>query len=197
MIGYLEGSLKRLDATHAIVLAGGVGYDVHISLQTYYRLEGQPHVALDIYTHVREDMIALYGFASAEEKFAFEKLIGISGIGPTLAQKILSGIDAPDLADAVARADTRKLSSIPGVGKKTAERICLELRDKLALPEAAAAAPAAALRTSVDDDVHSALVNLGYRPKEADAALDAARKELGNDAELSALLRRALKQLTK
>jgi Holliday junction DNA helicase RuvA len=196
VIGYLEGPLKRLDAARAIVLAGGVGYDVHISLQTYYRLEGKAHVALDIFTHVREDVIALYGFASADEKIAFEKLISISGIGPTLAQKILSGIDAPDLAEAVARNDTRKLSSIPGVGKKTAERICLELRDKLALTEATAA-PSAPTRTSVDDDVHSALLNLGYRPKDADAALDAARKELGNDAELSALLRRALKQLTK
>jgi len=196
MIGYLEGSLKSLDATRALVLTGGVGYQIHISLQTYYRLEGKPHVALDIYMHVREDVIALYGFASAEEKIAFEKLISISGIGPTLAQKILSGIDAPDLADAVARGDARKLSSIPGVGKKTAERICLELRDKLALPPAAAT-PDNPTRTSVDDDVHSALLNLGYRPKDADAALDAARKELGNDAELSALLRRALKQLTK
>jgi Holliday junction DNA helicase RuvA len=196
MIGYLEGTLKSLDATRALILTGGIGYQVHISLQTYYRLEGKPQVALDIYMHVREDMIALYGFASADEKFAFEKLISISGIGPTLAQKILSGIDPPDLADAVARGDTRKLSSIPGVGKKTAERICLELRDKLALPPAATT-PATTTRTSVDDDVHSALVNLGYRPKDADAALDAARKELGNDAELSALLRRALKQLTK
>ncbi len=196
MIGYLEGSLKQLDATRALVLAGGVGYEVHISLQTYYRIEGKPHVALDIYTHVREDLIALYGFASAEEKAAFEKLISISGIGPTLAQKILSGIDPPDLADAVARADTRKLSSIPGVGKKTAERICLELRDKLILP-VTATAPTATSRSSVDDDVISALVNLGYRPKDAEAALDAARKELGNEAELSALLRRALKQLTK
>lgn len=196
MIGYLEGALKQLDATRALVLAGGVGYEVHISLQTYYRIEGKPHVALDIYTHVREDLIALYGFASAEEKAAFEKLISISGIGPTLAQKILSGIDPPDLADAVARADTRKLSSIPGVGKKTAERICLELRDKLILP-VTATAPAATSRSSIDDDVISALVNLGYRPKDAEAALDAARKDLGNEAELSALLRRALKQLTK
>ena len=196
MIGYLEGTLKQLDATRALVLAGGVGYEVHISLQTYYRIEGKPHVALDIYMHVREDLIALYGFASAEEKMAFEKLISISGIGPTLAQKILSGIDPPDLADAVARADTRKLSSIPGVGKKTAERICLELRDKLVLP-VAATAPAVTSRTSIDDDVVSALVNLGYRPKDAETALDAARKELGTEAELSALLRRALKQLTK
>src|SRR6202521_6100105 len=172
MIGYLEGTLKQLDATRALVLAGGVGYEVHISLQTYYRIEGKPHVALDIYTHVREDLIALYGFVSAEEKAAFEKLISISGIGPTLAQKILSGIDPPDLADAVARADTRKLSSIPGVGKKTADRICLELHDKLVLPEAARAASPATSRMSINDDVQSALVNLGYRAKEAESAVE-------------------------
>src|SRR5712692_9528450 len=120
MIGYLEGTLKHLDATRALVMAGGVGYDVRISAQTYYRLEGKREVALDIYTHVREDTLALYGFATPEENSAFEKLISISGIGPTLAQKILSGIGAPDLADAVARGDSRRLSSIPGVGKKTA-----------------------------------------------------------------------------
>ena len=198
MIGYLEGHLKHLDATLAIVLAGGVGYEVHISLQTYYRLEGNGNAALEIYTHVRDDVLALYGFAAPEEKYAFEKLIGIAGIGPTLAQKILSGIDAPDLADAVARADARKLSSIPGVGKKTAERICLELRDKLVVGEAAKdAAPAVPTRTSIDDDVHSALVNLGYRPKDADAALDTARKQLGGEAEFSAVLKAALRQLTR
>jgi len=194
MIGYLEGSLKQLDATRALILAGGVGYEVHISLQTYYRLEGRRDAALEIFTHVREDALALYGFASAEEKIAFEKLISISGIGPTLAQKILSGIDAPDLADAVARGDTRKLSSIPGVGKKTAERMCLELRDKLALP----ATPATPMPTrhSTDDDVQSALVNLGYRPKDADIAVEKARKELGAEAEFSALLRKSLRYLT-
>jgi Holliday junction DNA helicase RuvA len=198
MIGYLEGRLKHLDATLAIVLAGGVGYNVHISLQTYYRLEGQQDVALQIYTHVREDALALYGFAAPEEKYAFEKLIAISGIGPTLAQKILSGIDAPDLADAVARGDARKLSSIPGVGTKTAERICLELRDKLDVSGVArGAAPAVATRSSIDDDVHSALVNLGYRPKDADTALEAARKQLGADAEFSAVLKAALRQLTR
>jgi Holliday junction DNA helicase RuvA len=196
VIGYLEGRLKHLDATLAIVLAGGVGYNVHISLQTYYRLEGRGEAALEIYTHVRDDALALYGFATPEEKFAFEKLISIAGIGPTLAQKILSGIDAPDLADAVARGDARKLSSIPGVGKKTAERICLELRDKLVMGEAAAA-PVATTRTSIDDDVHSALINLGYRPKDADAALDAARKQLGAEAEFSAVLKAALRQLTR
>ena len=198
MIGYLEGRLKYLDATRAVVLAGGVGYEVHISLSTYYGLEGRADASLEVYTHVREDALSLYGFATPEEKFAFEKLISISGIGPTLAQKILSGIDAPDLADAVARGDARKLSSIPGVGKKTAERICLELRDKLVVAEAAKdAAPAVATRTSIDDDVHSALVNLGYRPKDADAALEVARKQLGGEAEFSAVLKAALRQLTR
>lgn len=195
MIGYIEGNLRQLDATRALVVAGGVGYEIHISLSTYYKLEGKREVALDIYTHVREDTLALYGFASAEEQHAFEKLISISGIGPTLAQKILSGIDANDLADAVARADARKLSSIPGVGKKTAERICLELRDKL-VAGAADAAPVAA-SPSIDDDVHSALVNLGYRPKDADVALENARKDLGKDAEFSAVLKAALRHLTR
>ncbi|HXA17383.1 MAG TPA: Holliday junction branch migration protein RuvA [Thermoanaerobaculia bacterium] len=197
MIGYLEGTLKQLDATRALVLAGGVGYEVHISLQTYYKLEGQKSVALQIFTHVREDALSLYGFASAEEKFAFGKLISISGIGPTLAQKILSGIDAPDLAEAVTRGDVRKLSSIPGVGKKTADRIILELRDKLLLPESAREQTTPSARTSMDDDVHSALINLGYKPRDAESALEMARKELGNDAELSALLKAALRQLTR
>jgi Holliday junction DNA helicase RuvA len=197
MIGYLTGTLTRLNATDAMVVAGGVGYEVHISLSTYYRIEGKRDVELEIYTHVREDILALYGFASTEEKYAFEKLISISGIGPTVAQKILSGIDANELADAIARNDTRKLSSIPGIGKKTAERICLELRDKLVAGAAPATTPAAPTRTSIDDDVHSALVNLGYKPKDADGALEASRKELGNEAEFSAVLKRALRQLTK
>ena len=199
MIGYLEGRLKQLDATRAVVLAGGVGYEVHISLSTYYGLEGHSEVSLEIYTHVREDTLSLYGFATGDEKFAFEKLISISGIGPTLAQKILSGIDAPDLADAIARNDARKLSSIPGVGKKTAERICLELRDKLVFAEGqrGAAVAATPTRSSIDDDVISALVNLGYKQAQAEMALTNARKELGNEAELSALLKGALRQLTK
>jgi holliday junction DNA helicase RuvA len=196
MIGYIQGTLKHLDATRALVMVSGVGYDVHISAQTYYRLEGKRDVELEIYTHVREDALALYGFATTEEKVAFEKLISISGIGPTLAQKILSGIDAPDLADAVARGDARKLSTIPGVGRKTADRICLELRDKLVLPSPEAETRPVT-RGAVDEDVHSALINLGYRPKDADVAIEAARKELGSDAELPALLRAALRQLTR
>ena len=196
MIGYIEGVLKQLDATRALVVAGGVGYELHISLSTYYRLEGKPQVALEVYTHVREDALSLYGFASPEEKYAFEKLISISGIGPTLAQKILSGIDPADLAEAIAGNDVRKLSSIPGVGKKTAERICLELRDKIVLPTTAATT-APPTRLSVDDDVHSALINLGYRPKDAELAVDKARQELGGDAEFSAVLKRSLRHLTK
>ncbi|HJW92991.1 MAG TPA: Holliday junction branch migration protein RuvA [Thermoanaerobaculia bacterium] len=196
MIGYLSGKLRKLDATLALVLTGGVGYEVRISLTTYYKLEGRSDVELEIYTHVREDQLSLYGFATAEEKMAFEKLIGISGIGPTVAQKILSGIDVADLADAVARDDVRKLSSIPGVGKKTAERICLELRDKLQLATGTAPIPSTS-RHSIDDDVHSALVNLGYNPKSADAAVDAARKQIGAEAEFSTLLKAALRQLTR
>ncbi len=195
MIGYIEGTLKQLDASRALIVAGGVGYEVHISLSTYYRLEGTREAALQIYTHVREDALSLYGFATPDEKLAFEKLISITGIGPTLAQKILSGIDPADLADAIGRGDTRKLSSIPGVGKKTAERICLELRDKLSI--APATTPAAPTRISIDDDVHSALENLGYRPKDAEIAVEKARGELGGDAEFSAVLRRALRHLTK
>jgi Holliday junction DNA helicase RuvA len=196
MIGYLQGKLRQLEATRALLVTSGVGYEVHISLTTYYKLEGRSDVELEIYTHVREDQLSLYGFASTEEKMAFEKLIGISGIGPTVAQKILSGIDVADLADAVARDDVRKLSSIPGVGKKTAERICLELRDKLALQTGVAPAPSTG-RHAIDDDVHSALVNLGYNPKAADAALDNARKLVGTEAEFSTLLKAALRQLTR
>jgi len=197
MISYLQGGLKNLEAGRITVLTNGVGYEVHISLQTYYKLEGQREAALEIYTHVREDTLALYGFATSEEKFAFEKLISISGIGPMLAQKILSGIEPHDLAEAIANSDTRKLSSIPGVGKKTADRICLELRDKLVLPEEGRAEAATPSRVSVHDDVHSALVNLGYRPRDADLAIEAARKELGSNAEFSPMLKAALRQLTK
>jgi Holliday junction DNA helicase RuvA len=198
MIGYLEGTLKQLDASQALVVAGGVGYLVNIPTSTYYKLEGQSSGALLIHTHVREDALALYGFATPEEKFAFEKLISISGIGPRLAQVILSGIDPLELAEAIVRGDSRRLSSIPGVGKKTSERICLELRDKLVLTagEAPTAVPVSS-RTSVDDDVLSALVNLGYKAAAAESALEKARKEAPADAELPALLRAALRQLTK
>ncbi|HVT02516.1 MAG TPA: Holliday junction branch migration protein RuvA [Thermoanaerobaculia bacterium] len=197
MIGYLEGRIHSLTTERVIVLAGGVGYMVQIPLSTYYRLEGSPTAALQIHTHVREDALALYGFSSVEEKFAFEKLISISGIGPRLAQVILSGIDVTDLAEAIVRSDTRRLSSIPGVGKKTSERICLELRDKLILPEATEPRASAPRRTSIDDDVVSALQNLGYKSNFAENAIKTARGQLGETPEFSDLLKAALRQLTK
>lgn len=197
MIAWLEGKLRTLQADEAVIMAGGVGYRVQIPLSTYYKLEGKPDASLHIHTHVREDALSLYGFSTAEEKFAFEKLIAISGIGPRLAQVILSGIEVPELAEAIVRGDTRRLSSIPGVGKKTSERICLELRDKLMLPEAGSAPRNAPVPIALEDDVISALTNLGYRQPNAEAAVRDARKEMGAEAEFSTLLKQALRRLTR
>ena len=198
MIGYLEGFIQSLQPDRVIVLAGGVGYAVNIPLSTYYRLEGETTAKLLVHTHVREDVLALYGFQTANEKLAFEKLISISGIGPRLAQVILSGIDVLDLASAIALGDVRRLSSIPGVGKKTAERICLELRDKLAIDEAKGVAAPAKPRVSVDDDAVSALVNLGYRAAIAEDAVRKAHDEMGDgEHDFSALLRNALAKLAR
>ena len=195
MIGYLEGPIRFLQTDRVVVNAGGVGYLVHIPLSTYYKLEGKEHASLHIHTHVREDALALFGFVTADEKTAFEKLIGISGIGPRLAQVILSGIGVGDLAAAILQNDARRLNSIPGVGKKTSERICLELRDKLVLSPGNDAAPPSPL-TGLDDDVVSALVNLGYRDTAANTAVTKARKTFEDEPEFSDLLRSALSQLT-
>lgn len=197
MIAYIEGPLHSLTTEQAIVLAGGVGYAVNIPLSTYYKLEGSREARLFVHTHVREDALALYGFQSPDEKSAFERLISISGIGPRLAQVILSGIEVRELAEAIAKGDARRLSSIPGVGKKTSERIILELRDKLLLSDIAAQPQQpAAPRSSVDDDVVSALVNLGYKGATAENAVKAAHQQ-GAAAEFSPLLKAALRQLTK
>jgi Holliday junction DNA helicase RuvA len=197
MIGYIEGAIRTLEPERVVVMAGGVGYLVNIPLSTYYKLEGTTVAALLIYTHVREDALALYGFGTADEKAAFEKLISISGIGPRLAQVILSGISTEDLAEAVMRGDSRRLSLIPGVGKKTSERICLELRDKLVLPGGRAAEPQARRPAALDDDVVSALVNLGYKAAVAQPAVAAAHKEIEGEAEFPILLRTALRRLTR
>jgi holliday junction DNA helicase RuvA len=197
MIGYIEGPIHLLETSRVVVLAGGVGYDIQIPLSTYYRLEGAAEAKLQIHTHVREDAIALFGFSSAAEKTAFEKLISISGIGPRLAQVILSGIEVAELASAIGRGDARRLSSIPGVGKKTSERIILELRDKLVLAELAdQPAAVASPRGSVEDDAVSALINLGYRANAAEGAVRRAREELGEEADFSPLLKRALRSLS-
>ena len=197
MIAYLKGTIHSLAADRVIVMAGGVGYAVQIPLSTYYKLEGKPDAALHVHTHVREDALALFGFATEDEKAAFEKLISISGIGPRLAQVILSGIEDPDLAEAIAKGDARRLSAIPGVGKKTSERIILELRDKLILSEVSTPRQPITPPTTVDNDVVSALVNLGYKPASAEAAVKSAHQQLGSDVDFSPLLKAALRQLTK
>lgn len=198
MIGYLEGPVFSLEPERVIVNAGGVGYLVRIPLSTYYRLEGQSRAALQIHTHVREDEIALYGFATVDEKSAFEKLISITGIGPRLAQVILSGISPVELAEAIVRTDIRRLSSIPGVGRKTSERICLELRDKLLITAESRGTTPESRPTSIEDDVVSALSNLGYKPAAAEAAIKSIRGEMaGEEADFSRLLRATLRQLSK
>ena len=192
MIAMLRGTLVEKHPNQIILEAGGVGYDVRISISTF---SGQPaagaEVRLRIHTHVREDDLALFGFLTADEKNLFEKLISVSNIGPSLAIKILSGMSAPELVLAIRRGELEKLVRIPGVGKKTAERVVLELRDKLPAPadgEPDAAQPAL---SSVEEDVFSALANLGCARPAAEAAVRKARAT-GVPNEFEPLFRRAL-----
>ena len=194
MIAHLRGRLIAKHPNQAIVEAGGVGYDVTISVPTFSDLpEVGRDVALHIHTHVREDALALFGFLRAEEKQLFEKLIGVSGIGPKLAITILSGMETGAMVAAIRGNDVARLTRIPGIGKKTAERMVLELRDKLA---AFAEAPAAAPLGGVDEDVISALLNLGYQRPAAERALLAV-KNGDKTATFDALFRGALAQLSK
>ena len=174
MFAHLRGILLEKHPNQAIVEAGGVGYDVTIAVPTYTKLpEPGNEVRLRLHTHVREDALALFGFLTQDEKVLFEKLISVSGIGPKLAIGVLSGMPAPDLVAAIRRGEVERLVRIPGVGKKTAERLVLELRDKLpAASGGEAPAPVQAL-SAVEQDVLSALLNLGCaRP----AAENAVRK---------------------
>jgi holliday junction DNA helicase RuvA len=176
---------------------GGVGYDVQIPLSTYYELEKRgaaERVALFIHTHLREDGIALYGFWSEREKLLFERLIGVSGIGPRLAQVILSGMAVDDLLQALAASDVARLVGIPGVGKKTAERMVVDLRDRIRDLTAEMAAAAAA--QAPEDDLVGALVHLGYRQAQAERAVAQARAEKP-DAPVHELLRLSLKRLSR
>src|SRR5690349_7343318 len=194
MIALLRGVLLEKHPNQAIVEAGGVGYDVTIPVSTFTHLpDAGAEVRLRIHTHVREDVIALYGFVTLDEKALFEKLIGVSGIGPTLAVKILSGLAAADLIHSIRRGEVDKLVRIPGIGKKTAERMVLELRDKLAAatgdePEA----PAAPALSPVDQDVLSALLNLGCARPQAEAAVRKAKATAADPADFEPLFRRAL-----
>ena len=195
MIASLRGTVLEKRPNQVIVDVQGVGYDVTIPVSTYSKLpdQGTP-VSLRIHTHVREDAIALFGFLSADEKLLFEKLISVSGIGPKLGVTVLSGLAAEDLTSAIRSGDVQKLTRIPGVGKKTAERIVLELRDKVELATGAVVPTAAEKSTpftDIEHDVLSALVNLGCQRPAAETAI---RKAVvaGTPAEFEPLFRKAL-----
>jgi Holliday junction DNA helicase RuvA len=198
MIAQLSGRLTAKSPERAIIDVQGVGYSCAIPLTTYYTLpdEGEP-VTLLVYTHVREDTIALYGFGTAEERELFELLIGVSRIGPRLARNILSGLPAGELRSALAGGDADRLARVPGVGVKTAERMLVELKDKAALVEPAA--PHGDGQPPEDDpvaaDCLSALVNLGYRRGEAARAVDAARTAVDPEVPFEELLKQALRSL--
>ena len=200
MIALLTGTIAHKSPDHIILDVNGVGYRVLIPFSTYYELpeEGASGVSLHIHTSVREDAIQLYGFRTRLEKSFFQLLISVSGIGPKLARDILSNIQPAPLAAALGQGDIHKLSTIPGIGKKTAERLVLELKDKVGKLDMGAV-PAVETRTipveSVLDDVTSALLNLGYKEpqvKKALAGLDAA-----GGAGVEELLKQALKILMK
>ena len=202
MIAYLRGRILEKHPNRIALDVNGVGYDVFVPLSTFYGL-GDPgsEIALRIHTHVREDALLLYGFGTSLEQDLFERLIGISGIGPKLALAVLSGIEPLELIRAIERGDVPRLIAIPGVGKKTAERIVLELKDRLPrVPTAAAANDGAAPAASAwQDDVLSALVNLGYHRPLAERAVDAAIKTFGatSDAGFERTLKQALRDIAK
>ena len=196
MIAHLRGKLLAKHPNQAIVETSGVGYDVTISVPTFSDLPALgSEVALHIHTHVREDVIALYGFLRSSEKLLFEKLITVSGIGPKLAITILSGMPADEMVGAIRGNDVTRLTRIPGIGRKTAERMVLELRDKLPEP-GATASPAVLAMSAVEEDVLSALVNLGYQRAAAEKALEVAAKD-GEKKSFDQLFRSVLGRLSK
>ena len=194
MIAHLRGKLLSKHPNQVVIETGGVGYDVVISVPTFTELpEAGREVALHIHTHVREDALALYGFLRADEKRLFERLIAVSGIGPKLAITILSGMPTAQMVAAIRGNDAALLTRIPGIGRKTAERMVLELRDKL---EAFAATPSTPAATPVEEDVLSALMNLGYGRPAAERALAAAARN-GKSSSFDALFRNSLAALSK
>jgi Holliday junction DNA helicase RuvA len=196
MIGQLRGRLAEKRPNQVLVDVGGVGYLVQVPLSTYAAL-GELHteVTLLIHTHVREDALALYGFVSAREKHFFEMLLSASGVGPSLALKILSGMSVEELVPAIRGSDLVRLTKIPGVGRKTAERMVVELKDRLEIVAIEAERPAAASPAGVEADVISALVNLGYDGRTAESAVGEAKRAAGT-ANFEKLLRAALQSLT-
>jgi Holliday junction DNA helicase RuvA len=181
MIGQLRGRLTDKRPNQVLVDVGGVGYLVQVPLSTYAAL-GELHgeVTLLIHTHVREDAFSLYGFLSSREKHFFEMLLSASGVGPSLALKILSGMSVEELVPAIRNSDLGRLTKIPGVGRKTAERMVVELKDKLdAVTVEAAERPAPSSPAGIEADVVSALVNLGYDARTAEGAVEEAKRETG------------------
>ena len=205
MIAHLSGTLLSKQATSVIVDVSGVGYEVNIPLSTFYDLEDLgTTVQLRIYTHVREDAIQLYGFKTARERELFLKVISVTGIGPKLGITLLSGMSADEMIASIRTNNLARLTLIPGVGKKTAERLILELREKVAdlssaqLEEELGAKPEATELTedTVRADALSALLNLGYQRSGAEKAIDAALGE-GGDVTVESILRRSLKKLAR
>jgi len=199
MISHLRGTLLEKQPNRVIVDVNGVGYDVHVPLSTFYEMsEPGAEIALRIHTHVREDALLLYGFATVLELKIFERLISVSGIGPKLALAVLSGIEPNELVAAIRTANVARLTGIPGIGKKTAERIGLELKDKMAsiLPADVATSPAIATNETLRTDVLSALMNLGYHRPLAERAVDSALKH-GTATSFEGVLRHALRELAK
>lgn len=199
MIALLSGQLAYKSLDHIIVDVGGVGYRVVVPLSTFYALPDSGVVKLHVYTHVKEDAIHLFGFLTAAEKEMFILLLSVSGVGPKLAANILSNIPADQLRLALAGGDAKRLAAVPGIGKKTAERLVLELKEKvgrlLGAREAAPAAPTQAKILSPLEDALSALINLGYKESQARKALNAV--EISAEASLEEVLKGALKILVR
>ena len=190
MIGSLRGKLVDKRPNQILLEVGGVGYQVQIPLSTFAGLEAlHSETTLLIHTHVREDQLSLYGFLTAREKQCFELLISASGVGPSLAMKILSGMSLEDLMPAIRKGDLAQLVRIPGVGRKTAERIVVELRDKFLVSET----EKPATRSQLESDVASALVNLGYDARSVEKAIEKARGP--NNGDFEGLLRGSLQIL--
>lgn len=196
MIAYLRGRLLAKHPNQAVLETGGVGYDVTITVPTFSALPGLgSEVTMHIHTHVREDVLALYGFLQPEEKHLFEKLISVGGIGPKLGITILSGMPSEEMVRAIRGNDVARLTRIPGIGKKTAERLVLELRDKLPVEAAGDVAPVPTL-TAVEEDVMSALTNLGYPRAAAEKAVAKVAKN-GQEHSFEVMFREALGALAK
>ena len=200
MIGRLTGTLAEKTPPQLLVDVNGVGYEVFIPLSTFYDVGDEGgEVSLRVHTHVREDALQLFGFLTLLERQMFERLIAVSGIGPKLAIAVLSGLETRDLVSAVQRADVARLTSIPGVGKKTAERIVLELKDRLtqlAVPAAADTKPLANVEDRMRGDLLSALQNLGYHRTDAERAIDVVLEQPA-DRSLESALKDALRRLSR